>query len=82
MLAAAEGDTDAALDELAVAVAGHGRIIGRGALLVTILGDRPPAELADRLRTVGAPHLSQIADEMRAAGGAGPAVAELLATRP
>ncbi len=79
LLAALLGFQDEALATLTLAVARHGRIRGRGALLLELWGTAAPIGLADIVRTSGSPvHLDAVAAELRTCGGAGPEVAALI----
>jgi len=80
LLATMLGLQDEALAMLTLAVARYGRIRGRGPLLLQLWGEAPPSGLASIVRQAGsADHLSAVAEELRASGGAGPAVAAALA---
>jgi hypothetical protein len=72
------GQTEEAVGCLVAAMAGHGRTDGRADFLLQLWGDRPVAELAERLRAAGGGHLVAVQHELRRAGSAGAAVAELL----
>jgi tetratricopeptide (TPR) repeat protein len=79
LLAALLGLQDEALATLTLAVARHGRIHGRGPMLLQLWGSAPPVGLALIVRQSGAPaHLGAVARELRGSGGAGPAVAAAL----
>lgn len=79
LLAALLGHREEALGALARAMAHHGRVAGRGPMLLDLWGaDDPPAGLADLVRRCGSGHLAAVARELRAAGGAGPQVASAL----
>jgi hypothetical protein len=80
LLASLVGRPDEALAMLTLAVARHGRIRGRGPLLLELWGEGPPSGLATMVRQAGSPTLvNAVADELRASGGVGPAVAAALA---
>jgi hypothetical protein len=78
LMAALVGERQEALDALAQAMAHHGRVRGRGRLLLDLWAaeaDHSPADLARLVRKAGDRHLLAIARELRAAGGEGPDVA-------
>jgi len=79
LLAAMLGLKDEALATLTLAVARHGRIRGRGPMLLELWGSASPGGLASIVRESGsAAHLGAVAQELRGSGGAGPAVAAAL----
>ena len=79
LLAAMLGLQDEALAMLTLAVARHGRIRGRGPMLLELWGSAPPTGLASIVRQSGSPvHFGAVARELRGSGGAGPAVAAAL----
>jgi tetratricopeptide (TPR) repeat protein len=79
LLAALLGLKDEALATLTLAVARHGRIRGRGPMLLELWGSAPASGLASIVRQSGSPtHLSEVAQEFRSSGGAGPEVAAAL----
>jgi tetratricopeptide (TPR) repeat protein len=79
LLAAMLGLKDEALAMLTLAVARHGRIRGRGPMLLELWGSAPPVGLASIVRQSGsAAHLGAVAQELRGSGGAGPEVAAAL----
>jgi tetratricopeptide (TPR) repeat protein len=79
LLASMLGLQDEALATLALAVARHGRIRGRGPMLLQLWGTAPPIGLASIVRQSGATaHLDAVARELLGSGGAGPAVAAAL----
>lgn len=79
LLAALLGLQDEALAMLTLAVARHGRIRGRGPMLLELWGEAPAIGLAVIVRQSGSPaHLSAVAQELRSAGGSGPEVAAAL----
>jgi hypothetical protein len=78
LLAAMLGLTDEALATLTRAMVRHGRIRGRGALLLELWGDAPAAGLASIVRQAGSSNLGAVADELRDAGGPGREVAQVL----
>jgi hypothetical protein len=78
LLAALVGERQEALDALAQAMAHHGRVRGRGQMLLELWAaeaDHSPADLARIVRAAGSDHLAAIARELRSAGGEGPDVA-------
>lgn len=80
LLAAMLGLQDEALAMLTLAVARHGRIRGRGPLLLELWGSAPPIGLALIVRRSGSPtYFNAVAQELRTSGGAGPEVAAALA---
>jgi tetratricopeptide (TPR) repeat protein len=80
LLAAMLGLHDEALATLTLAVARHGRIRGRGPMLLELWGDAPAIGLASIvLQSAAATHLIAVAQELRGSGGSGPAVAAALA---
>jgi tetratricopeptide (TPR) repeat protein len=80
LLAALLGLQDEAIATLALAVARHGRIRGRGPMLLELWGSAPAMGLASIVRQSGSPaHLGAVAQELRGSGGAGPEVAAALA---
>jgi tetratricopeptide (TPR) repeat protein len=80
LLAALLGLHDEALATLTLAVARHGRIRGRGPMLLELWGEGPPVGLACIVRESGSStHLTAVAQELEGSGGAGPAVAAALA---
>lgn len=82
LLAAMLGLKDEALAMLTLAVARHGRIRGRGPMLLELWGSAPPIGLASIVRQSGsAAHLGAVAQELRGSGGAGPEVAAALVVR-
>jgi hypothetical protein len=81
LLAALLGLKDEALATLTLAVAQHGRIRGRGPMLLELWGSAPAVGLASIVRQAGSPtHLSAVAQELRTSGGAGPEVAAALSS--
>jgi tetratricopeptide (TPR) repeat protein len=79
LLAAMLGLQDEALAMLTLAVARHGRIQGRGPMLLELWGEAPPIGLALIVRQSGSPgHLRAVAQELRISGGHGPEVAAAL----
>jgi hypothetical protein len=87
LVAALVGERQEALDSLAQAMAHFGRVRGRGRMLLDLWNaekaeeaeaDRSPAGLAELVRSAGEKHLRAVATELRAAGGAGPEVAQAL----
>ena len=80
LLASLLGLQDEALAMLTLAVARHGRIRGRGPMLLQLWGEGPATGLASIVRQSGSPaHLGAVAEELRRCGGAGPEVAVALA---
>jgi len=87
LMAALVGERQEALDALAQAMAHHGRVSGRGQMLLDLWaaeageageaggGHHSPADLARLVREAGSAHLAAVARELRAAGGDGPDVA-------
>jgi hypothetical protein len=81
LMAALVGERQEALDALAQAMAHHGRVSGRGQMLLDLWaaeadgGHHSPADLARLVREAGSAHLAAIASELRSAGGEGPDVA-------
>ena len=79
LLAAMLGLHDEALAMLTLAVARHGRIRGRGPMLLELWGAAPAIGLASIVRQSASPaHLGAVAAELRTSGGAGPEVAAAL----
>ncbi len=78
LLAALLGLQDEALAMLTLAVARHGRIRGRGPMLLELWGEAPAVGLATIVRQTGSAYLPAVAQELRDAGGAGPEVAAAL----
>lgn len=79
LLAALLGLRDEALATLTLAVARHGRIRGRGPMLLQLWGEAPPTGLASRVLQSAIPaHVADVARELRGSGGAGPEVAAAL----
>ena len=73
LLAALLGLHDEALATLALAVARHGRIRGRGPMLLELWGSAPPIGQASIVRQSGSPaHFGAVAQRLRGSGGAGP----------
>jgi hypothetical protein len=77
LLAALLGHREEALSALVRAMAHHGRVAGRGPMLLELwtAGEGTPGELAAQLRRHGTGHLPALARELRAAGGGGPDIA-------
>jgi tetratricopeptide (TPR) repeat protein len=82
LLAAMLGLQDEALAMLTLAVARHGRIRGRGRMLLELWGEAPAIGLASIVRQTGSAYLPAVAQELRVSGGAGPEVAEALIPTP
>jgi tetratricopeptide (TPR) repeat protein len=79
LLAALLGLQDEALAMLTLAVARHGRIRGRGPMLLELWGSAPAIGLASIVRQSGSPaYFSAVAQELRSSGGCGPDVAAAL----
>jgi hypothetical protein len=78
LVARLAGETEEAVACLAAAMAGHGRVEGRGEFLLALWGDRPAAPLAELLRGCGGVHLAALRVELVGAGPTGSQVAALL----
>lgn len=68
MCAALVGARDEARGCLAAAMAGHGRVEDRGALLLSLWAGLPDAELVGALAAHGSRHRAELADELRRSG--------------
>jgi hypothetical protein len=77
MVAQLAGETEEAVACLVAAMAGHGRVEGRGASLLQLWGDRPQTELAALLRAAGPGFQVRIAEELRRCGAVAAATAAL-----
>lgn len=80
LVARLAGSTEEAACCLAHTMARHGRIEGRGPMLLDFWGDRPPSELAALLRdaAVDAARIAQVATELRGCRAPGPEIAAAL----
>jgi len=81
LVAALCGSLSEASQCLAEAMAGYGRIVGRGPLLLDLWGDRPATELASLLASSGS-HLKAVAGELAGCRPPGPAAATALESGP
>lgn len=76
MLCAADsGEFDEALACCVRLMAGHGRVEGRGSLLMRLWGDRNPTDLASLLVETGPGRIAALEAELQSSGPAGEAVA-------
>ncbi len=78
LMAGLLGQPDEAVDRLLTAMAGYGRIRGRGGLLAGWWGNRSPAELPDLVRARGTGRIGELAAELVGAPAPGPDLAAAL----
>jgi tetratricopeptide (TPR) repeat protein len=78
LVAQLAGRTEEAVGCLIAAMAGHGRVGGRGDFLLRLWGGRPADELAGRLRASGSAYLAELRAELGRQPAPGPIVAALL----